>query len=121
MSLKVKEISRLNPWERNYCPVCGGQDFVSIHNASVWCEKCNAQFVVRHTAGDPGYVLDCYTKDVYLEYSSQINIPDGYLWLVDKEGDYRSGWIYLDENRKMIHLNDKKKESLVSQLKAKSA
>ena len=41
------------------CPLCGGHEFTSVDFAAVYCNTCNAHFSVRHTAGDPGFVVDC--------------------------------------------------------------
>src|SRR5690606_25799818 len=38
---------------------CWGTEFASVDFAQVWCSTCNANFTVRHTAGDPGFVVDC--------------------------------------------------------------
>jgi hypothetical protein len=54
----------LDPWELLTCPVCGDNGFISMDYASVWCRTCNAQFVIRYTAGDPGFVVDCHTEHV---------------------------------------------------------
>ena len=62
MSYSVEFIGGFNPfeWPDMKCPVCGGEDFTSLSHSSVWCDKCNVKFVVRHTGGDPGCVVDCF-------------------------------------------------------------
>jgi hypothetical protein len=55
-----REQPGLAPFALIKCPLCGGADFVSVDLASVWCDGCNAQFRVRATAGDPGFVVDCF-------------------------------------------------------------
>ncbi|MDX9789000.1 MAG: hypothetical protein RBT11_19655 [Desulfobacterales bacterium] len=61
MSFSVEEIGGFNPfeWEKLKCPVCGEGNFTSLSHSGVYCDKCNAQFRVRTTAGDPGCVIDC--------------------------------------------------------------
>ncbi len=104
--LKQLNITNLNVWERFFCPVCFGRTFVSIHNSEVYCDDCNAKFVVRNTCGDPGYCVDCYTESChnivingrtrqeinYREMAKE-RVPGGYAYLIDKEDDYNSGWI----------------------------
>lgn len=48
----------LPPFALIHCPLCGGTEFTSSDLASAWCDRCNAQFTVRPTAGDPGFVVD---------------------------------------------------------------
>jgi hypothetical protein len=48
----------LPPFALIKCPLCGGAEFGSVEMASAWCERCNAQFYLRMTAGDPGWVVD---------------------------------------------------------------
>ena len=61
MSFTVTYTGGFNPFEWNElkCPVCGASAFVSQDHAMVFCDMCYAQFEVRHTAGDPGCVVDC--------------------------------------------------------------
>ena len=60
--LKVSYIGGFNPfdWEFFHCPVCKGNEFVSVSHTGVFCDKCHAQFSVRSTCGDAGCVVDCY-------------------------------------------------------------
>src|SRR5579859_254941 len=57
---------RLHPFQLIKCPLCGGTEFVSLDLASAWCRRCNAQFSVQHTAGDPGFTVHCTWDDVSL-------------------------------------------------------
>ena len=50
----------LPPFALIRCPLCGGTDFTTCDLASVWCDKCNAQFSARPTSGDPGFVVDVH-------------------------------------------------------------
>lgn len=44
-----------------WCPVCLGHDFIYTEgDKGVYCKVCEARFVVRPTAGDPGVVIDCW-------------------------------------------------------------
>ena len=63
--LKVQFIDGINPfsWEHFRCPLCDGNEFISIGQAGVYCDECNAKFSVRDTAGDPGCVVDCFTTE----------------------------------------------------------
>lgn len=122
MPLTIQKITKLDVWNRFLCPVCDNDEFVSLHNSSVWCKECNARFSIRYTAGDPGYVVDCHSA-----HCSRLKMPDGsikdyaaiakermpkgYAYLIDKEGDYYSGWLDNHANkisgcRKAVHHND---------------
>ena len=59
--LTLTHIGDINPfdWDAFRCPLCHGNQFTSIDHAGVYCDCCNARFVVRDTAGDPGCVVDC--------------------------------------------------------------
>lgn len=56
-------LEQVDRWQQPFrlirCPLCQGTTFVSVELAQVWCQQCNAQFTVRYTAGDPGFVVDC--------------------------------------------------------------
>jgi hypothetical protein len=57
--VEVEHIDRQAPFKLIKCPLCWRTDFTSVDFARVWCDTCNATFTVRHTAGDPGFVVDC--------------------------------------------------------------
>jgi hypothetical protein len=58
--LEVSFISGvLQPFALIRCPLCGGTRFGTLEFGQVYCVDCNATFSVRHTAGDPGFVVDC--------------------------------------------------------------
>lgn len=63
--LKIAWIGEFNPFAFLSCPLCGRQEFVSLSLAGVWCDYCNTKFSVRHTAGDPGCVVDASTEYAY--------------------------------------------------------
>jgi len=67
MTFKVTYTGGFNPfeWEALRCPVCGESEFASQDHTGVFCEVCYADFEVRATAGDPGCVVDCFTKEVH--------------------------------------------------------
>lgn len=72
--LEVQTTSDLDPFRIISCPLCGSGEFTTIDFASVWCSHCNTRFTTRHTAGDPGVVVDadpCY----YNPYSACYVIP----------------------------------------------
>jgi hypothetical protein len=48
----------LPPFALIQCPLCFGISFTTVDLASAWCDRCNAAFHVRSTAGDPGFVVD---------------------------------------------------------------
>lgn len=48
----------LSPFALIQCPLCAGASFTTHDLASAWCDRCNAAFQVRSTAGDPGFVVD---------------------------------------------------------------
>jgi hypothetical protein len=56
--LHVEHIDHNPPFRLIQCPLCSGTDFVTVAFVEAWCHNCNAQFNVRHTAGDPGFVVD---------------------------------------------------------------
>lgn len=62
MSLTIQQIGGFNPfeWDELKCPLCHGNKYTSLSHAGVYCDCCNARFVVRDTAGDPGCVIDCH-------------------------------------------------------------
>lgn len=44
-----------------WCPICLGHEFLYTEgDEGVFCKTCEARFVVRPTAGDPGVVIDCW-------------------------------------------------------------
>ncbi len=56
--LRVRAISALDPFNIIACPMCGGNEFITLDFASVWCDRCDTRFTARETAGDPGVVVD---------------------------------------------------------------
>ncbi len=67
MSFRISYAGGFNPfeWEALRCPVCGSSEYVSQDYCVVYCVYCWAEFRVRHTAGDPGCVVDCFPNEVY--------------------------------------------------------
>ncbi len=63
--IHIEHIHHLSPFRLIKCPLCGQTEFTSLDFTSTWCHKCNAQFQVRYTAGDPGFVIDCIWSDLY--------------------------------------------------------
>ncbi len=57
--VQVEHVDHNAPFRLIQCPLCDGTRFVSVGFAGVWCDRCQAEFHVRHTAGDPGFVVDC--------------------------------------------------------------
>jgi hypothetical protein len=57
--LQVEQIDANAPFRLIQCPLCGGTSFTTVGFAQVRCDGCYAQFSVRPTAGDPGFVVDC--------------------------------------------------------------
>jgi hypothetical protein len=55
----VEHVDHNAPFRLIQCPLCDSTTFVSVGFAGVWCDRCQAEFHVRHTAGDPGFVVDC--------------------------------------------------------------
>jgi hypothetical protein len=54
---------QLPPFALIRCPLCSGTSFTTVDLASAWCDRCNAAFQVRPTAGDPGFVVDVTWKN----------------------------------------------------------
>lgn len=107
MSIEFKSYSKLDVWNRLYCPVCGGNHFICLDYSSIWCKECNVEIKIRATSGDPGYVADCYTKSCYniikqdgyvYNYAdmAEERIPGGHAYYIDKEGENPSGWICIN-------------------------
>jgi len=96
--LALEHVDHNAPFRLIRCPLCGGTTFTSVDFAGVWCDTCNAQFQVRSTAGDPGFVLDC----TWAHYQSQAacyllpRTADLLLTMVCKSGD---GLLDLQHNR----------------------
>ncbi len=86
--LQVEHIDSSAPFRLIKCPLCWGTEFASVDFAQVWCNTCNAAFTVRHTAGDPGFVVDC-TWEHYSSRHAHYLLPrmaDLCLTLVLKNG-----------------------------------
>jgi len=104
--LKVTYIGGFNPfdWESLICPVCGGNEYESISHTDVFCKQCNAQFVVRHTCGDPGCVVDCFLSP--MPSGGDIYAP---LWKCDDCGaevtlfEWQEQVCPSNENHKKLH------------------
>ena len=63
--LSLEHIDTLAPFSLIRCPICGSYgQFASLDFAGVWCNCCNANFYVRHTAGDPGFVVQVEWNNV---------------------------------------------------------
>lgn len=45
-------------WRPVAIPIQPYAGYACVHFAEVWCRGCNARFTVRHTTGDPGFVVD---------------------------------------------------------------
>lgn len=72
--LQVEHIDRHPPFKVIKCPLCSGTGFTSVDFAQVWCDTCNANFTVRHTSGDPGFVVDC-TWQHYSGHNAHYLLP----------------------------------------------
>ncbi|MBK9054684.1 MAG: hypothetical protein IPL78_28390 [Chloroflexi bacterium] len=63
--VQVEQVDLLPPFRLIQCPLCSGvagqepSTFTTVGFTTLWCDRCQAQFHVRHTAGDPGFVVDC--------------------------------------------------------------
>ncbi len=63
--VQVEQVDALPPFRLVQCPLCSGvagqepSTFTTVGFTTLWCDRCNAQFHIRYTAGDPGFVLDC--------------------------------------------------------------
>ena len=62
--LAFEPVSGDAPFRIIQCPLCRGTAFTTVAFSSVWCDSCNAKFIVRYTAGDPGFVVDCTWEHV---------------------------------------------------------
>jgi hypothetical protein len=63
--VNVEHVSPYAPFRLIKCPLCSGTEFTTLDLAETWCDRCNANFSVRHTAGDPGFVVDCRWPHYY--------------------------------------------------------
>ena len=41
-----------------WCPYCHGTEFTHVEGSDITCDRCDAEFQLRMTAGDPGVVVD---------------------------------------------------------------
>lgn len=80
--VQVEHIDRSAPFRLIKCPLCWGTEFASVDFAQVWCNTCNANFTVRHTAGDPGFVADCTWEHYSGRHEDCIEAVDGLSVLV---------------------------------------
>ena len=103
------QCQRLPPFALIKCPLCSGAVFTSLDLASAWCDRCNARFTVRPTAGDPGFVVDarwshysflsaryimprsnslylCLVLKDSLDPRDMTHDPDGACWSAAREG-----------------------------------
>ncbi len=96
-----REHPDLPPFALIKCPLCGGTDFVTLDLASAWCRRCNANFNVRSTAGDPGFVVDCGFEHLWLTESRYVLPPVSpevlSLYLVLKDSDDPRDLTYVPE------------------------
>jgi hypothetical protein len=87
--LQFEPVDASPPFHLLQCPLCGGTRFTTVAFTTVWCDDCNVQLTVRHTAGDPGWVCDV-TNWSYLAYrTSRYLLPrsdDLVLTMVCKNG-----------------------------------
>lgn len=56
--VQLEHVDRLPPFALIKCPFCNSTAFTSLGFASVWCDRCGANFRIRYTSGDPGFVVD---------------------------------------------------------------
>jgi hypothetical protein len=74
--LWLERVDHNPPFRLIQCPLCAGTAFTTVAFAEVWCDGCQAQFSVRHTAGDPGFVVDC-TWPYYDPRAADYILPRG--------------------------------------------
>ena len=104
MPLKNEQVQNGQcPFDEIYCPLCDKNQFTSLDHASVWCDHCNAQFLVRPTSGDPGYVVDCYTEHIWREDVKHLVLVGETLYCIAKEE--RPRWKVSSEKYKGWPLN----------------
>lgn len=72
--VQVEHIDHHPPFKLIKCPLCWKTDFTSVDFAQVWCDTCNATFTVRHTAGDPGWVIETWLSTT-LSNASRYLLP----------------------------------------------
>jgi hypothetical protein len=96
-----REHPDLPPFALIKCPLCGGTDFVTLDLASAWCRRCNANFNVRPTNGDAGWVVDAFFEEVWLTESRYVLPPVSpdvlSLYLVLKDSDDPRDLTYIPE------------------------
>ncbi|MFW6097988.1 MAG: DUF7567 family protein [Chloroflexota bacterium] len=79
--VQVKHIDSSAPFRLIKCPLCWSIDFTSVDFAQVWCDTCNATFTVRHTAGDPGWVIETWLSTTLFNASRYLLPRTNDLWL----------------------------------------
>lgn len=98
MPLKIEQTQNgHNPFDEISCPACEENNFISMDHASVWCDKCNAQFFVRHTSGDPGYVVDCFTEHMWKDDAKYPELKGESPYCIVKNGE-PPRWIVVSDN-----------------------
>jgi hypothetical protein len=70
----IEHIDRQAPFKLIKCPLCLGTQFTSVDFAQVWCDSCNATFIVRYASGDPGFVVDV-TWEHYVGRNAHYLLP----------------------------------------------
>jgi hypothetical protein len=81
MSLTQSVLSSIEPFRLIDCPACGGREFVElVPNGGVWCERCNAEFRVRATSGDPGCVVDAFFDAVSGDALTVLREDGWFIW-----------------------------------------
>ena len=61
-----------------WCPYCHSVEFTHVEGSGITCDRCNAEFRLRMTAGDPGVVVDAIpaeTKYVTVHQKLSIDRP----------------------------------------------
>lgn len=79
--VQVEHIDHHPPFKLIKCPLCWGTDFTSVDFAQVWCDTCHATFTVRHTAGDPGWVIETWFSTTLSNASRYLLPRTTDLWL----------------------------------------
>jgi hypothetical protein len=79
--VNLEHVSPYAPFRLINCPLCSGTEFTSLDLAETWCDSCNANFSVRYTAVDPGFVVDCHWSHYYANKAH-------YCWLLKPESGY---------------------------------
>lgn len=99
--IQKEKISSFDPFKMKAfrCPVCASNEFTELYPyGNVWCNECNAMFIVRGTCDGLNKVaVDCCTEHVHSDYQKE-GLPSKFGTVIWKD-DTKIAWIAIKNNR----------------------